>query len=111
MAGEFNLRKRIMLARFVAVFPILSAVSAWVLPATLCAQEPLQFNRDIRPILSDKCFACHGFDATHREASLRLDVAEQAYKAGDSGEIAIKPGDPAASEVWKRITAADADVR
>src|SRR6476620_3527336 len=89
-------------------------VVLWVvvgISSTLAAQPQLVYNRDIRPILADKCFACHGFDAAHREASLRLDVAEHAYKAGDSGDIAIKPGAPEASEVWKRITATDADVR
>jgi hypothetical protein len=108
---RFARRKRPMIARklsrrFVAMFALFSSAATCSFGA-----EPLQFNRDIRPILSDKCFACHGFDSTHREANLRLDVEEQAYKAGDSGETAIKPGDPAGSEVWKRITADDADLR
>ncbi len=71
--------------------------------------EPLQFNRDIRPILSDHCFACHGFDPKHRKGNLRLDVADSAYGAGKSGEVAIKPGVPSASALWKRITTSDAD--
>lgn len=92
------------------VCPVLLLLVAGISSAN-AAQPQLVYNRDIRPILSDKCFACHGFDAAHREAGLRLDVAEHAYKAGDSGEVAIKPGAPEASEVWKRITATDADVR
>ncbi|MCC6231066.1 MAG: PSD1 domain-containing protein [Verrucomicrobiales bacterium] len=68
-----------------------------------------QFNRDIRPILSDNCFACHGFDPKHRKGGLRLDVAEGAYGTGKSGEVAIKPGQLEASAVWKRITTEDAD--
>lgn len=71
--------------------------------------EELRFNRDIRPILSDNCFACHGFDAKQRKGGLRLDIAEGAYGIGDSGEVAIKPGDLEASEVWKRIAVAEGD--
>jgi hypothetical protein len=76
------------------------------LPAA--AKEPmLGFNRDIRPILSDKCFACHGFDAKQRQSELRLDVAEGAYRAGASGVVAVKPGDVDGSEVWRRINSSD----
>ncbi len=77
------------------------------LPAVPEAAD-LTFNRDIRPILSDKCFACHGFDKKKREADLRLDVAEGAF-AVTSGHQAIKPGDPGASEAWKRIITEDED--
>ena len=67
-----------------------------------------EFNRDIRPILSDKCFACHGFDAKTREGGLRLDTEEGAYSLKD-GVQAIKPGDLQGSEVWHRITHVDED--
>ena len=67
--------------------------------------EPLDFNRDIRPILSENCFYCHGQDGNKREADLRLDQRETAIKAG-----AIKPDDPAASELLARIHADDPDV-
>ena len=70
---------------------------------------PVQFNRDVRPILSDQCFACHGFDAKKRKAGLRLDVAEGAYAANKDGRIAVKPGDLAGSELWKRIQSSDPD--
>ncbi|RYD33070.1 MAG: DUF1549 domain-containing protein, partial [Verrucomicrobiaceae bacterium] len=75
------------------------------------AAEPVTFNAHIRPILSDKCFSCHGFDKTTREAGLRLDTAEGAYAPlqDDSSLRAIVPGDPKASEVWRRITAKDED--
>ncbi len=75
------------------------------------ASGAIQFNRDIRPILSDNCFACHGFDTKKRKAGLRLDVAEGALGAGDSGKAAIKPGAPLASEVWRRLVTEDADDR
>ncbi len=66
----------------------------------------LTFNRDVRPILSDKCFACHGLDAKKRQAELRLDVAEGAL-ADHDGHRAIVPGDWNASELWLRITSSD----
>jgi hypothetical protein len=73
------------------------------------AAADLQFNRDIRPILSEKCFACHGADAKHREGELRLDEPAAAFGKGKSGEIAIVPNDIAKSEFWYRITTDDTD--
>jgi len=72
------------------------------------AAGKLSFNRDIRPILSENCFACHGFDSKKREAELRLDTPEGAYTAKD-GAFPIKPGDLAKSEVWQRIITTDED--
>jgi hypothetical protein len=69
---------------------------------------PVQFNRDVRPILADACFACHGLDARARKARLRLDVPEGAF-AARKGTVPIKPGDPQGSEVWARINALDAE--
>jgi len=66
--------------------------------------EPLSFNRDIRPILSDTCFFCHGPDAEHREADLRLDVE------ADAKEYVIVPGD-LENEFIARITSEDPDMR
>jgi len=74
-------------------------------PAGLRAGE-IEFNRDIRPILSDKCFACHGPDANHREAELRLDERDSAVLARD-GQRAITPGKPEMSELVTRISADD----
>ena len=71
-----------------------------VLPAI--AEEKLSFNRDIRPILSDKCFSCHGPDKNTREADLRLDVREAALEME-----AIVPGDVKASESYWRILSDD----
>ena len=65
-------------------------------------EQPLSYNRDIRPILSDKCFACHGPDAGSREADLRLDTPEDGDDY-DGAYFAIEPGDPDASELITRI--------
>ena len=68
----------------------------------------VDFNRDIRPILSDKCFACHGFDEETREADLRLDTKEGAF-VDLGGYKAFQPGKPDDSEAWIRITTDDED--
>jgi hypothetical protein len=75
-------------------------------PSIVWADAPIEFNRDVRPILSDACFNCHGFDAKARKAKLRLDVPEGAF-ASRKGITAIKPGDLQASEVWNRITSSE----
>ncbi len=77
--------------------------------APALGKAPLEFNRDVRPILSDKCFGCHGPDSGHRKAGLRLDQREAATKPAKSGEIPLTPGDPKASHMLARILSADAD--
>lgn len=67
------------------------------------------YNRDIRPILSENCFYCHGQDPNHRKAGLRLDRADGAMKAVKSGEIAIVPGDLKNSALIERINSTYAD--
>jgi len=80
-----------------------------LLPFTLTAAEtPLAFNRDIRPILSENCFSCHGFDEKSRKAKLRLDLPEEATREHKGG-TPIVPGDLAKSEVWQRIISEDPD--
>jgi hypothetical protein len=73
-------------------------------------RQRISFNRDIRPILSDNCFACHGPDSGNRQAGLRLDVAEQAMAELDSGARAIVPENVDASELVTRIISTDADL-
>jgi hypothetical protein len=73
------------------------------------ADRPIDFVRDVRPILSDHCFTCHGPDDKARKASLRLDLRDQALKGGKSKTPAIVPGDAAKSELVRRITTADPD--
>jgi hypothetical protein len=77
------------------------------------SEEVVSYNFHIRPILSDKCFACHGPDANKREAGLRLDMAESAYaKLKDgNGAVAIFPGKPEQSELYKRITSLDPEIQ
>jgi hypothetical protein len=74
-----------------------------VLPAEVSARV-IEFNRDVRPILSDKCFHCHGPDAKARNIALRLDLEETA-KADLGGRRAVAPGKPQESELVRRITA------
>src|SRR5688572_11459403 len=70
------------------------------------ARETVEFNRDIRPVLSDRCYTCHGPDQARRRAKLRFDVEADA-KQDLGGRFAIVPGDVSKSEIIRRITAAD----
>ena len=79
-------------------------LSSCCLSMGVASAAPVSFNRDIRPILSDNCFFCHGPDASHRQADLRLDVREDAVAAG-----AIVPGKPAESTLVARINTTDVD--
>ena len=74
------------------------------------AQE-VEFNRDIRPILSDKCFTCHGPDAGNRKTKLRFDIESGAKIELSSGRFSIVPGNPAKSELYRRISADNQAVR
>ena len=83
--------------------------SAGELVAEEQVPEKISYNFHIRPILSDNCFICHGPDANKREASLRLDIAEDAYKAlaENPSAHALVPGKPKHSEVFLRVTSQD----
>lgn len=76
-----------------------------VFAVRFCSAAEVDFSRDIRPILSDKCFRCHGPDADNREADLRLDLREVAVETG-----AIRPGDPKTSGILERIMSDDPDM-
>ncbi len=80
-----------------------------VLLTTGVVAEPLRYNRDIRPLLSDNCFHCHGPDKNHRKGGLRLDLREEALKPAKSGRPAIVPGKPGESELIARIRHPDPD--
>jgi len=87
-----------------------------VVCASVCAAQGgagpalVEFNRDIRPVLSDKCFLCHGPDSANRMTKLRWDLEESA-KADLGGRFAIVPGNPGRSEMIRRITASDPAAR
>jgi hypothetical protein len=87
-------------------------VAGLVIPSVAISAEnqPVDFSRDIRPILSRNCFACHGPDEHDRQAGLRLDDRDAAVAELDSGLRAIAPGDPAASELVARIRESDPDL-
>ena len=91
-------RRGLVLAFFL-VFPMLSSRAA----------DPIDFNRDIRPILSDNCYKCHGPDAQTREADLRLDTEVGAFADLGDGFFPIVKGKPDESEIIWRIETEDTE--
>ncbi len=77
--------------------------------ATAVVGQEIDFNRDVRPILSDACFACHGPDSGKRQADLRLDLKEGIFKTAD-GVTVVNAASPQDSEMLRRITSEDPDV-
>ncbi len=94
--------------KIVAVLIGLLIPAAWIgLDSAILADE-IDFNRDVRPILSEHCFQCHGPDANQRQTDLRFDVADSMF-ADLGGYAAFVPGDPESSEALRRIYATDLD--
>ncbi len=81
---------------------------AWLASSLSAKKDGISYNRDIRPILSNHCFSCHGLDEKHRKAKLRLDVRKEAIMSRD-GIQAIAPGSIEDSESWMRIISDDED--
>jgi hypothetical protein len=82
--------------------------------SAVMAEKPNQvdFTRDIKPILSDRCYTCHGPDAQSRQADLRLDLRDEAFAAlSSSGGKIIIAGKPHRSELFLRISATDTDLK
>src|SRR5688572_14932048 len=73
------------------------------------ANTSVKFNRDIRPILAENCYACHGPDNNARKAKLRLDTKEGIFEKTPKREPAVIPGDLTKSELWQRVIATDED--
>ena len=78
-----------------------------LLATPFVATAEVRFNRDIRPIMSDTCFRCHGPDPKARMAGLRLDIRDEALKPTKSGVTPIVPGDPDKSAIVARVFATD----
>ncbi|MCK5941779.1 MAG: DUF1549 domain-containing protein, partial [Planctomycetes bacterium] len=90
-------------------FRLAAALVALAATAASPAQQPVDFQRDVRPVLSRRCYACHGPDAQARKADLRLDRGEGAHGAfaARDGRPAVVPGDVTSSELWHRVTSED----
>ena len=91
--------------------PICMVIMAFAVQNASAAEAKIDFNRDIRPILSDNCYACHGPDESHREGGFRLDRKDSAFGKADSDSVVIVPGKPEASELIVRIVTDDVDLR
>ena len=95
------------------------SVAGWTLYSGAFAQKPaatpasarIDFSRDIRPILSDKCFVCHGPDAPNNKSKLRFDTEAHAFADLGNGRRAIVRGHPEQSELVRRITAENRSLR
>ena len=94
--------RHLFFAVFLAVFNITSLFAA---------EQPVDYNRDIRPLLSNTCYQCHGPDEGERQAELRFDIKDKALGEVESGGLAIVPGNSNASAVYQRIAASDESER
>lgn len=93
---------------------LLSCLCVWLASSPGLASEPsataIDYQRDIRPILSDKCYFCHGPDEKHRKADLRIDSREGIFQQQEKRHV-VAAGKPDESELWLRISTADPDQR
>src|SRR3954447_11313259 len=96
---------------FLCVLCAAAAQLAAAAPPPLAVPDKIDFNRDVRPILSENCFFCHGPDKAKRKANLRLDTRDGLLSAIEGERFPAVPGHPDQSEIVKRITTADDDER
>ena len=96
----------------IIIAALVAGVSGFVFLNNTKEEKPISYNHDIRPILSDKCFSCHGPDVTKMKAGLRLDKPETALAelTKNKGHYAIVPGSPEKSELIRRIESTDPNV-
>ncbi len=92
---------------FVKLWSAMAATVALAALTLSATDQPVDFSRQILPILSDNCFACHGPDEQQRKAKLRLDVEADAHRANGDGDAALVPGDPGKSLLIQRIITED----
>jgi hypothetical protein len=94
------------------IIALVSGIAVFLWMSNAKAKKPISYNKDIRPILSDKCFSCHGPDVNKMKAGLRLDLPEKAYAElpNNKGHFAIVPGSPEKSELIRRIESTDPNV-
>src|SRR5262249_3590121 len=84
---------------------------AWTTSEPAAAAPPdVDFNRDIRPILSESCYQCHGPDANKRKADLRLDTRDGVFRSAEGSTVGV-PGQPTESEFWLRTASDDPEAR
>src|SRR5436190_14330236 len=98
-----NILAAVVLLPLSAVADDVRVEDASPIPATV------EFNRDIRPLLSENCYKCHGPDTKAREGNLRFDTKEGIFAALDEGRHAVVAGNLPQSELWKRITSTAKD--
>ena len=91
--------------KLVALFGFLALHADFL--EVVSAAPPVDFQRQVQPILAEHCTLCHGVDTDVRKASLRIDVRVDALAGGESGKAAIVPGKPDDSEMIRRITSPD----
>jgi hypothetical protein len=96
---------RITLGTLMAAALLLVGAQAQENKSLVAIPERIQFNRDIRPILSENCVKCHGPGS--KKGNLRLDLRDSAFGPAESGKIALVPGDLAKSELWVRVSTSD----
>lgn len=101
---RFPARLRTQLRTRVLQLTVLGWAMGIASVASAMQQPEIDYSRDIKPLLSDRCYQCHGPDGGSREAGFRLDDSASAFAEADSGLIPIVPGDPSESELFQRIS-------
>src|SRR5204862_4210377 len=103
--GPWTLEGLLRTVHFVVIAAVVLALGCE--QGAVAGDARVSFNGEVRPILSDSCYRCHGPDAGNRKAGLRLDRREDATRALPSGAVAVVPGDPNGSDLLARVTADD----